>query len=110
MILSSRWNLESDGMLNGLDLFSGKTPSEGSVHAIDGIRFFYRGWRCGLSKSGCIGVYFHKASQKWRAQIRIGNDIIHIGLFDDKYQAARAYDKRARRAGKKILNFVDPKD
>jgi hypothetical protein len=60
------------------------------------------------SKCGYKGVYFHAASKKWAAQIRL--PIKHIGLFRTAKEAAKEYDKVARKAGVKILNFVDPND
>lgn len=63
-----------------------------------------------MSKVDSVGIYFHKASGKWAAQIRIGNDVIHIGVFQEKLAAARAYDKVARRHGKRHLNMRDPND
>lgn len=63
-----------------------------------------------MSKSGLYGVYFHKASGKWAAQIRNGGKVEYLGVFARKIHAARAYDRRARVLGKKRLNFVDPID
>ncbi len=63
-----------------------------------------------LSKVDSVGIYFHKASGKWAAQIRNGPDVFHIGLFKHKISAARAYDRMARKLGKKHLNMVDPND
>ncbi len=57
-----------------------------------------------------IGVYFHKASGKWAAQIRIGDKVKHLGLFENEDKAMRAFDKKARKLGKKTLNYVDPND
>ncbi len=63
-----------------------------------------------MSKVDSVGIYFHKASKKWAAQIRHGDTVEHIGLFEEKLAAARAYDKRARKLGKRTLNFVDEND
>ena len=40
--------------------------------------------------SGVTGVYWHKASQKWLAQIRIDMKDLHLGLFDNKSDAIKA--------------------
>ncbi len=63
-----------------------------------------------MARIDSVGIYFHKSSGKWAAQIRHGDVVEHIGLFEEKLAAARAYDKRARKIGKKTLNFIDPAD
>jgi hypothetical protein len=48
---------------------------------------------CNLSianKSGCTGVHFHKASNKWRAGIVINGKKIYLGAFTEKDDAIRA--------------------
>ncbi len=47
--------------------------------------------------SGFKGVYWNKNKNKWHAQIRANNRRVHIGLFPDIEQAARAYDVAARK-------------
>lgn len=42
--------------------------------------------------SGLLGVDWHKAAGKWRARIRVAGRHIHLGLFTNKLDAARAYD------------------
>ena len=39
------------------------------------------------------GVYFVKATKKWRSHIVINNKTIHLGYFDNEYQAHLAYQK-----------------
>ena len=41
------------------------------------------------------GIYFNKAKQKWRAEIKINGQKIHIGYFVDETDAARAYNDKA---------------
>lgn len=41
------------------------------------------------------GTNFHKASGKWVAQINHNKKRIHIGLFDNPYDAIQAYRKKA---------------
>lgn len=42
------------------------------------------------------GVCWHKASNKWIAQICINYKIIYLGLFINKIDAAIAYNKKAK--------------
>lgn len=48
-----------------------------------------------ICKSGYKGV--HKHNNKWRATIKYGSKAIHIGLFDTKNEAAKAYDRVAKK-------------
>lgn len=41
------------------------------------------------NKSGCVGVSWHKGSQKWLARISKNRRIIHLGLFIDFEEACR---------------------
>lgn len=45
--------------------------------------------------SGYKGVYWLKNANKWRAKIDCNKQQIHIGLFDDKNEAALAYNQKA---------------
>jgi len=48
------------------------------------------------NKSGIKGVCWHKASNKWLAQIRKNKKCMHLGLFSDINDAAKAYEKAAK--------------
>ena len=48
------------------------------------------------SKSGLLGVSFHKAKQRWRAQIAVDGVGHHIGYFDTADAAYEAYLKKKR--------------
>lgn len=43
--------------------------------------------------SGFKGVYFSKQKQKWHSIVKIQGRIKHLGFFDNKIEAAKAYDK-----------------
>ena len=43
------------------------------------------------NKSGYMGVCWSKASDKWKAQIRVGGVKTHLGLFNILEDAAEAY-------------------
>lgn len=53
------------------------------------------------STSGIRGVVWNKEKHKWRARIKINGKEMHIGYFDDIYQAGRA----AAAAREKLMPF-----
>lgn len=54
------------------------------------------------------GVFFHKASNKWRAQITINGKRKHIGSFHTELEAHNAYQKalKQKQDGVALFNFV----
>lgn len=42
------------------------------------------------------GVNWHNARNKWRAYIKSNDKFIHLGVFDNEIDAAKAYDKKAK--------------
>lgn len=61
-------------------------------------------------RSGYFGVYWHEGAKKWAAQIRIEKEIIYLGLFKDKLEAARAFDKKSFSLRKTEANLNFPED
>jgi hypothetical protein len=53
------------------------------------------------------GVFWHKSSNKWRAQINYDSKQHALGYFEEEEEAARAYDRaaRAQKGEKAQLNF-----
>lgn len=51
-----------------------------------------RGW----SASGYKGVYWDKQRRKWQARIQHNDRMQHLGYFNSRIEAARAYDDAAR--------------
>jgi len=49
------------------------------------------------TERACNGVSFHKASNKWRARIKINNKEIYLGVFSDIEQARQVREEAARR-------------
>jgi len=47
--------------------------------------------------SGYKGVHWHRGCKKWRAAIQVNGKMIHLGVFEQKVDAARAYDKAAEK-------------
>jgi hypothetical protein len=63
------------------------------------------------SHSGYKGVCYDKVKQRWRAAIVNHGRRIHLGYFEDKIAAAKAYDEVAKKyCGQfALLNFPDEK-
>ncbi len=88
-------------------LNTGKMPSD-VVHHIDGNRSNNRiinlqacskrynssvdQWKLGKT-SKYTGVYWNKASSKWKASIKLNGKQIHLGMFKSEKKAAAAYQK-----------------
>lgn len=49
------------------------------------------------NKSGYKGVHIHKLTGKWRAMISINNKSMHLGLFNNKEKAVKAYNDAAKK-------------
>lgn len=47
--------------------------------------------------SGAKGVYWNKVKNKYHARIKMNKKIMHLGYFDDLIEAARAYNKAAKK-------------
>lgn len=47
------------------------------------------------NKSGFKGVIFDKSRNKWRSEIRVDGKSYYLGRFDDKIDAAVAYNEKA---------------
>ena len=45
--------------------------------------------------SGFKGVTFRRDREKWKAQIRVANRLLFLGLFQNREEAARAYNRAA---------------
>lgn len=43
------------------------------------------------TRSGLLGVTWDKRRQKWWARIKLDGKVKHLGFFDDRYEAHRAY-------------------
>lgn len=57
------------------------------------------------SKSGYMGVTWHKNRERWQAQIRKNGKFIYLGFFIDKIDAAKAYDTKAKEVHGEFANL-----
>ena len=48
------------------------------------------------SKTGVIGVNWHKRVKKWRAQVRINCSTVHVGYYSTVEEASAAYLEKKR--------------
>ena len=55
--------------------------------------------------SGYKGVGWYEKGHNWRARIRVNNTLIHLGCFKYKTQAARAYNKAAKKYHKQFAKL-----
>jgi hypothetical protein len=58
--------------------------------------------------SGFKWVHWSKNARKWRAQLRDGQNRIHVGYFDTQEQAFEACQKFAREIHGEFVNFGNP--
>jgi hypothetical protein len=49
------------------------------------------------SESGIKGVFWNKHHKKWTAQLRVMRQLHFLGYFDNKLDAAKAYNKAAKK-------------
>lgn len=49
------------------------------------------------NKSGYKGVTWRSDRGKWRATIKVNDRQVHLGYFNDKVEAAKAYNKAAKK-------------
>ena len=52
------------------------------------------------------GVSFHKAINRWIAQIKVDSKVIFLGSFENDIDAAKAFDEAARPLGREC-NFAN---
>ena len=52
------------------------------------------------------GVHWRKKANRWQADIMVNYKPIYLGIYISDVTAAKAYDKAARKLGRK-LNFPD---
>ena len=60
------------------------------------------------STSKYLGVYWYTRGEKWRAQIGLNGVKIHLGFFHNEEDAAKAYDKAAKKHFGEFANLNLP--
>jgi len=115
-VARKKWNLDAFGYVGSghpriwlSRYIMGNVPAMLDVDHIDGDKLNNRksnlrlatrsqnlaNKRCVLSKSGLKGVSWDKGKRKWASKISKDYNSIHIGHFNNKFDAAIAYDKKA---------------
>ena len=61
------------------------------------------------NKSGYKGITWHKRDKIWQSQIQINNKLIYLGSFNNKIDAAKAYDVAAIKYFREFANLNFPK-
>jgi len=62
----------------------------------------------GVSRSKYKGIFWQKKQKKWVARIMFDGNRIYLGCFKDEIEAAKAYDKAARKYHKEFACFNFP--
>ena len=56
------------------------------------------------------GVHWHKCHRKWLARITFEKRTIHLGYFPSEIEAAKAYDRGAKKYHGQFANLNFPSD
>jgi len=81
-------HINHDGMDNRRANLRAATHSQNMYH---------RGKRLGATQSKYKGVYWRKRNRKWQALITFQKEKIYLGYFRNEIDAAKAYDRAARK-------------
>ena len=67
---------------------------------LDNLQFITQRYNTSKDKKGgtseYVGVTMSKASKKWKTTIKINGKNVHLGYFDDEYEAHLAYQNKLK--------------
>ena len=85
---------------NGMKIVVDHITNDRSDNRLENLQLISQRENCTKDKKGYssqhVGVGWNKASNKWRAAIKIDGKRNHLGYFSDELEAAKAYQSKLR--------------